>query len=104
VRRLLPSHIKNINELQRLVTADSVERLKIKKISVRHYNGKVYDLHISNTNTYSLNSILSSNSGGGSLVCYLLSIHGLDPLKFGLSMDRFMASSRGGYMLRVRMD
>jgi len=43
-------------------------------------------------------------SAGGSLVCFLLGIHCLDPLKWELSFDRFMASSRGGYMLKVKME
>jgi len=42
-------------------------------------------------------------SAGGSLVCFLLGIHVLDPLLWGLSFDRFLASSRGGYMLNTRM-
>jgi DNA polymerase-3 subunit alpha len=42
-------------------------------------------------------------SAGGSLVCFLLGIHVLDPLLWGLSFDRFLASSRGGYMLNVQM-
>ena len=43
-------------------------------------------------------------SAGGSLVCFLLGIHCIDPLKWGLSFDRFMASSRGGYMLKVKLE
>jgi len=44
-------------------------------------------------------------SAGGSLVCYLLGIHSLDPLKWkGLSFNRFLSPSRGGYMLNVSMD
>lgn len=43
-------------------------------------------------------------SSGGSLVCFLLNVHCLDPLLWGLSFDRFMASSRGGYQLRVQME
>lgn len=42
-------------------------------------------------------------SAGGSLVCFLLGIHVLDPLLWNLSFDRFLASSRGGYMLNVKM-
>jgi len=42
-------------------------------------------------------------SAGGSLVCFLLGIHSIDPLVWGLSFDRFMASSRGGFMLKVSM-
>lgn len=40
-------------------------------------------------------------SAGGSLVCYLLDIHVLDPMNWGLSFDRFLSPSRGGYMLNV---
>lgn len=43
-------------------------------------------------------------SAGGSLVSYLLGIHSIDPLKFGLSFARFMSPSRGGYMLDVNME
>lgn len=42
-------------------------------------------------------------SAGGSLVCYLLGIHVLDPMLWGLSFDRFLSPSRGGYMLNIRM-
>jgi DNA polymerase-3 subunit alpha len=43
-------------------------------------------------------------SAGGSLVCYLLGITSMDPIKFDLSFDRFLSPSRGGYMLKVSMD
>jgi DNA polymerase-3 subunit alpha len=43
-------------------------------------------------------------SAGGSLVCFLLGIHALDPLLWGLSFDRFLSPSRGGYSLNVRME
>lgn len=42
-------------------------------------------------------------SAGGSLVCYLLGIHTIDPLLWGLSFDRFLSPSRGGYMLNLGM-
>jgi DNA polymerase-3 subunit alpha len=42
-------------------------------------------------------------SACGSLVCYLLGIGAVDPLKWGLSFDRFLSPSRGGYMLNVKM-
>ena len=42
-------------------------------------------------------------SAGGSLVCYLLGIHVIDPLLWNLSFDRFLSPSRGGYMLNVTM-
>jgi DNA polymerase-3 subunit alpha len=42
-------------------------------------------------------------SAGGSLVCFLLGIHDMDPLKWKLSFDRFLSPARGGNMLRVMM-
>lgn len=42
-------------------------------------------------------------SAGGSLVCYLMGIHTLDPMLWGLSFDRFLSPSRGGYMLNISM-
>ena len=42
-------------------------------------------------------------SCGGSLVCYLLGITSLNPLPWGLSFDRFLAPSRGGFMLKIVM-
>lgn len=43
-------------------------------------------------------------SAPGSLVCYLLGITELDPLKWGLSFNRFLSPSRGGYMLKCVME
>ena len=43
-------------------------------------------------------------SACGSLVCYLLGIGAIDPLKYELSFDRFLSPSRGGYMLNVKME
>lgn len=42
-------------------------------------------------------------SGGGSLVCFLLGLHAIDPLKWGLSFDRFLSDARGGYRLNTSM-
>lgn len=42
-------------------------------------------------------------SAGGSLVCYLMEIHTLDPMLWGLSFNRFLSPSRGGYMLNIEM-
>jgi len=42
-------------------------------------------------------------SAGGSLVCYLIGIHSIDPIKFKLDFNRFLSSSRGGRMLTVNM-
>lgn len=43
-------------------------------------------------------------SAGGSLVCYLIGIHQIDPLKWGLSSVRFMGDSRGGKLLNIKME
>ena len=43
-------------------------------------------------------------SAPGSLVCFLIGITGIDPLKHGLSFNRFLSPSRGGYMLKCTMD
>jgi len=43
-------------------------------------------------------------SAGGSLVCFLLDIHSIDPLAWGLSSVRFMGDSRGGRLLNIKME
>jgi len=43
-------------------------------------------------------------SAGGSLLCYLLGIHSLNPLKWKLSFNRFLSPSRGGYLLNVKAE
>lgn len=43
-------------------------------------------------------------SAAGSLVCYLIGIHMIDPILWDLSFERFLSSSRGGKMLNVSMD
>lgn len=42
-------------------------------------------------------------SAGGSLVNHLLGISPINPLPWGLSFDRFLSPSRGGYMCKVMM-
>ena len=43
-------------------------------------------------------------SAGGCLVSYLIGIHQMDPLRWGLSFDRFLSQSRGGNMLVTKME
>jgi DNA polymerase-3 subunit alpha len=40
-------------------------------------------------------------SAGGSLICYLIGIHSINPFKWGTSFNRFLSPSRGGNMLKV---
>lgn len=42
-------------------------------------------------------------SAGGSLICHLLGISSINPLPWGLSFDRFLSPSRGGFMLKLNM-
>lgn len=42
-------------------------------------------------------------SAGGSLLNFLLGISIIDPMLWGLSADRFLSESRGGYMLKTSM-
>lgn len=43
-------------------------------------------------------------SAAGSLVCYLIGIHDIDPILMNLSFERFLSSSRGGKLLEAHMD
>lgn len=43
-------------------------------------------------------------SSSGSIIAYALGIVDVNALKFGLSFDRFLSPSRGGYMLNIKMD
>jgi DNA polymerase-3 subunit alpha len=42
-------------------------------------------------------------SAGGSLICFLIGIQELDPIKWGLSFNRFLSPARGGFMLNIGM-
>jgi len=98
---LSDSQKRNIARLQELVHTGIIKTKPIRKIAKRPYVGKVYDIHIDETNCYQLNGVFSSNSAGGSLVCFLLGIHVINPMLWNLSFDRFLSPSRGGYMLDV---
>lgn len=78
-------------ELRRYIEKDFASYFIIIRDLVRH----------STTNGWDIGP--GRGSAGGSLVCYLLGIHSLDPLKWGLSSVRFMGDSRGGNMLNVTM-
>lgn len=101
--KLSNSQQRNIEELQKLADQGVIKKLKIDNISSESYIGKVYDIQVSNTNSYQLNGVFSSNSAGGSLVCHLLGLHNLDPMIWDLSFDRFLAEARGGFRLNMDM-
>lgn len=55
---------------------------------------KVYDISVENNHSYLNNNIIAHNSGAGSLVCYLLGITDLDPIKYNLIFERFLNIER----------
>ncbi len=67
---------------------------KLVRKSYHEYAGKVIDLHIANSHTYNVEGISVHNSGGGSLVNYLLGITQVDPLKYDLLWERFLGRHR----------
>lgn len=49
----------------------------------------VYDLYVDEDNSYVTQNFAVHNSVGGSMVAYLLGIHGVDPIEYGLLFERF---------------
>ena len=68
----------------------------IEILSIRHfkYTGKVYDLEVENVHNYTVGRTTVHNSAGGSIVCYLMHITNLDPIKFNLFFERFLTAGR----------
>ena len=67
---------------------------KLIRKKIVKYTGKVIDLHISNSHTYNIEGKGVHNSGGGSLVNYLLGITQLDPIPYNLLWSRFLGRHR----------
>jgi hypothetical protein len=70
--------------------------MKLKSKTYKKYVGKVYDLSVENKNSYNVEGLPVHNSGAGSLVCYLLGITQVDPIKHGLLFERFLAKNKKG--------
>lgn len=68
--------------------------MRIKKKKMIQYKGKVNDLSVENTSSYNVESFGVHNSSAGSLVCYLLGITEVDPIKHDLIFERFMNPAR----------
>lgn len=95
-RYLIDSHMVNYREQARIELNRIIEKkfssyFLITRNLVQHARDNSWDVGP------------ARGSAGGSLVCYLLGIHDMDPLKWGLSFDRFLSPSRGGFMLKVEM-
>jgi len=65
---------------------------KIKKLKKRKC--KVYDLSIKNHQSFMIDNMITHNSGGGSIVLYLLNITKIDPIKYNLLFERFLSNER----------
>ena len=76
--------------------------MKIKSISRKKYSGKVYDLKVENDSSYNIEKLAVHNSGAGSLICYLLGITQVDPIKHDLLFERFLSPSRGGKFAKLQ--
>lgn len=70
--------------------------IKLKSKTYKRYTGKVYDLSVENKSSYNVEGIPVHNSGAGSLVCYLLGITQVDPIKHGLLFERFLSKKKSG--------
>jgi DNA polymerase III alpha subunit len=68
--------------------------VKIKKITEREYEGKVYDISATGSKTYNIGGVCVHNSSAGSLVCCLMSITEIDPLEYDLYFERFISVNR----------
>ncbi|MDO8609305.1 MAG: PHP domain-containing protein [bacterium] len=63
---------------------------KIISIKRKRFKGDVYDLSVEGSHTYNIDGLAVHNSACGSLVLYCLGVIGVDPIKYNLSMDRFL--------------
>lgn len=60
------------------------------------YTGKVHDLTVANSRSYNIEGKGVHNSSAGSLVCYVLGITDIDPIKYNLLFERFISPDRFG--------
>ncbi|HOP32939.1 MAG TPA: hypothetical protein PKU94_06145 [Candidatus Hydrothermia bacterium] len=71
-------------------TIEKVEMSRVRKKGLF----EVYDLHVDGAESYVTLSGIVHNSSGGSLLCYLLGITMVDPIKHSLLFERFISPSR----------
>lgn len=91
-----------------IIDNNEVTYLAQAKIELKRFTEKKFESYFLITQDlikYSLDNgwpVGPRGSVGGSLVCYLLGITSIDPLIWGLSFDRFLSPSRGGFMLNIK--
>jgi DNA polymerase-3 subunit alpha len=105
IKRGLHKNAKKVMIDGRMVTYKEQTKIELARIMEKRFSSyflitRNLVLH-ARDNKYDVGP--ARGSAGGSLVCYLIGIHDMDPLKWGLSFDRFLSPSRGGYMLKLSM-
>jgi intein/homing endonuclease len=82
-------------------------KLRLSKIVEKKdytYKGKVYDICVSNSHSYTVDDIVVHNSAGASIVVYLLGITRIDPLPWDFPFERFLNEKRSsGDNARIRL-
>lgn len=58
------------------------------------YENKVYDIAVENDHSYLTTNYIVHNSAGGSLLCYLMGVTNLNPMKYDLNFSRFLSLDR----------
>ena len=58
------------------------------------YIGKVYDIEVEDAHNYCVEGVTAHNSVACSLLAYCIGITEVDPIRFGLPMERFMSEDR----------
>lgn len=76
--------------------------IEVKASIFDFYTGEVYDIEVSGEqrNYCTLHGVVH-NSAVGSLVCYLLGITDVDPIRHDLLFSRFLSESRGGKSMKL---
>jgi len=71
-----------------------MEFIEVESVENKSYKGSVYDLGVKTDHTYTINDYSVHNSAAGSIVCYLIGITNIDPLKHDLMFERFLDPAR----------
>jgi len=86
--------IKNKIVVKYHLVEDDYVLVPIREISSENYEGEVYDLSVKNKPSYTTSNCIVHNSSSGSLVCFLLGIVSVDPIKHKLLFFRFLSPDR----------
>ncbi len=71
-----------------------MEFIEVESVENKSYKGSVYDLGVKTDHTYTINDYSVHNSAAGSIICYLIGITNVDPLKHDLMFERFLDPAR----------